>query len=76
MPIAHADIGTPRQEASRLGPIIQRFGPASPEAAAQRSRLSASKINAAISSALAASGTPLIPEDAAQLAARIQGAAK
>lgn len=68
-----ASIGTPRVEASRLGPIIQRYGPSSPEAVAQRSRLSAAKISAAIDSALTASGAPLKPEHAAQLAARLNG---
>lgn len=68
--------GTPRSEASRLGPIIQRYGPASPEANAQRSRLAAAKVDRAITDALAASGGPLIPEDAAQLAARLQGGAR
>lgn len=76
MSTGRASIGTPRVEASRLGPIIQRYGPASPEALAQRSRLAAAKVGAAIDSALAASGAPLPAEHAAQLAARLQGGAK
>lgn len=76
MPTGRASIGTPRVEASRLGPIIQRYGPASPEANAQRSRLAAAKVDRAITDALAASGAPLKPEHAAALAARLQGGAR
>lgn len=55
---------------------VQRLGPASPEAIETRRVLAASKINASIDSALAASGAPLKPEHAAALAARLQGGAR
>lgn len=65
----------PRVAGGRYGAAVRRYGPDSPEAVDARRDLAAAKINASIDSALAASGAPLKPEHAAQLAARLQGGA-
>ncbi|MGX1694070.1 hypothetical protein ACWIBQ_01625 [Microbacterium keratanolyticum] len=66
----------PRVATSRYGAAVRYHGPESPEAVDARRDLAAAKISASIDSALAASGAPLKPEHAAQLAARLQGGAR